>query len=310
MSRHTLPLERRTVHGSFGTFLSPVLHIDDGDSVVFRTLDAGWGAFAKRRGIDVQGPALERGADDGHALCGPVFVRGAVPGDVLEVTIGEVRPATWGYTWAGPRPTMAYDLRVREHVEIGWRIDADAGTATDMDGLGITLGIHPFMGVMGNAPAEVGPLSTAPPRAVGGNLDCRHLVSGATLWLPVEVDGALFSTGDGHALQADGEASGTAIECPMERVELAFHVRKAMKLSFPAAQSGVGYLRFGLGYNLDSAAASALEQMVQHIEVQYGLSRSQAMAIASLVVDLHITQIANGVSGVHAVLPDGAISRG
>lgn len=309
MSTHDLPLERRTLHGHFGTGRSPVLEIEDGDTVIFHTLDASWGTEAERRGELSLEVERDEVLDSGHALCGPVFVRGAEPGDVLEVRIGEIRPGTWGWTWAGPRPHMAYDLRVRQNVSVGWRIDPEACTATDMEGLGITVPIRPFMGVMGNAPIEEGPLSTAPPRAVGGNLDCRHLTAGAVLWLPVEVQGALFSTGDGHALQADGEASNTAMECPMERVELTFRVRKDMALPYPAAQTAAGYLRMGMGYDLDSAAASALDQMVGHIEEEFALPRPEAMVMASLVVDLHITQIANGVRGVHALLPDGAISR-
>jgi acetamidase/formamidase len=309
MTTHDLPLERRTLHGCFGSNLSPVLEIDDGDTIIFHTLDAGWGEEVRRRGGTALEVEKDGERDSGHALCGPVRVRGAEAGDILEVQIGQIRPGPIGWTWAGPRPWMAYDLRVRKDVSIGWELDADAGTATDMDGLGIQLRLAPFMGVMGNAPDEDGPLPTGPPRRVGGNLDCRLLVSGSTLWLPIEVEGALFSVGDGHALQGDGEASNTAIECAMERVELTFSVRKHKAVAFPEAQTPAGYITLGLGYDLDTAAASALDQMVRRIEGKYDLPRSEAMALASLVVHLHVTQIANGVRGVHAILPDGAISR-
>jgi acetamidase/formamidase len=309
MATHDLPLDRRTLHGCFGSNLSPVLEIGDGDTVIFHTLDASWGEELRRRGEPAIEVEKDEARDGGHALCGPVRIRGAEAGDVLEVQIGQIRPGRIGWTWAGPRPWMAYDLLVRKDVSIGWRLDADAGTATDMEGLGIQLRLAPFMGVMGNAPYEEGPLPTAPPRRVGGNLDCRLLVSGSKLWLPIEVEGALFSVGDGHALQGDGEASNTAIECSMEHVELTFSVRKDKAVAFPEAQTATGYITLGLGYDLDSAAASALGQMVRRIEREYNLPRSEAMALASLVVHLHVTQIANGVRGVHAILPEGAVRK-
>jgi acetamidase/formamidase len=308
MTTHDLELNRRTLHGCFGSDLASVLEIDDGDTVIFHTLDAGWGEELRKRGAQALEVEKDDERDQGHALCGPVRVHGAKPGDVLEVRIGEIRPGPMGWTWAGPRPWMTYDLRVRKDVVIAWKLDVEAGTATDMEGLGLQLQIAPFMGVMGNAPNEVGPLSTAPPRRVGGNLDCRLLVSGSTLWLPVEVDGALFSVGDGHALQGDGEASNTAIECPMDKVELTFRVRPDMEIYAPQAKTADGFLALGLGYDLDSAAASALDQMVSHIQLTYSLPRAEAMALASLAVHLHVTQIANGVRGVHAILPESAIT--
>jgi acetamidase/formamidase len=241
----------------------------------------------------------------GHALCGPIFVRGAEPGDVLEVRMGEIRPGTWGHTYVARRP----DLGVDQEAGIGWNLDADAGTATDASRLDITIALRPFMGVMGNAPGEPGQHSTIPPRRVGGNLDCRDLTSGSILRLPVEVEGALFSVGDGHGAQGDGEISTTAIECPMERVELTFDVRKDRQMRAPEASTPTGYVTLGLGNTVDEAIPIAVNGMLDHLQRTYGVTRSHALGLASVLVQLRITQIVNGTVGVHALLPVEVLER-
>ena len=137
--------------------------------------------------------------DTGHALAGPIEVRGAKAGQTLVVRIEEVRPAHWGVTHGGENHAVYWDLR------------AGIGRALDRE-----LDLKPFLGVMGMPPPEPGVHSTIPPRRWGGNLDCKELVAGSTLYLPIPVDGALFSAGDGHAAQGDGEVSGTAIETPAQ----------------------------------------------------------------------------------------------
>jgi acetamidase/formamidase len=163
------------------------------------------------------------------------------------------------------------------------------------------------MGVMGMPPDEPGILSTYPPRVTGGNLDCKELIAGATLFLPIAVPGALFSTGDGHGVQGDGEVCGTAIECPMERVELTFHLRDDLRLSTPRAHTTEAWVTFGLHEDLNEATLIAANAMLDLMGEQYGLHRKDALALASLTMDLRITQIVNGVRGVHALLPHGAI---
>jgi acetamidase/formamidase len=245
--------------------------------------------------------------DTGHALCGPIAVRGAEPGDTLEVEVVGLRPAPWGFTWAGPRPHLPrYNLGLENMTRVPWDIDADRRTAR-APSLGMTVPIRPFLGVMGNAPAELGAHSTAPPRRTGGNLDCRELVVGSRLLLPVEVEGALFSTGDGHAAQGDGEVSQTAIECAMEVAELVIRLRKQEYLRCPQAIIAGGYLTMGIGATLDDAAAMALDCMLDYMGRTYELDRVEAMALSSVVVDLRVTQIVNGVVGVHAVLPSDRI---
>jgi acetamidase/formamidase len=163
------------------------------------------------------------------------------------------------------------------------------------------------MGVLGMPPAEPGEHSTIPPRWHGGNLDCRELVAGSTLYLPIPVEGALFSVGDGHAAQGDGEVSGTAIECPMERVDLTFEVVDDVPVAAPMAETPAGTITMGLGETVDDAMYQALDGMFDELGRRYGLTRPDAIALASVVVDLRVTQIVNQTVGAHAVLPRDAV---
>src|SRR5262249_27990162 len=149
--------------------------------------------------------------------------------------------------------------------------------------------------------------STSPRRRHGGNLDCRELVAGSTLYLPVPVADALFSVGDGHAAQGDGEVGGTAIECPMQRVDLTFDLRDDLPLRAPVARTPAGWLTVGLGSTVDDATYAALEGMFDLLGRLYRVPLADAVALASVAVDLRVTQIVNQVVGVHAVLPTGAI---
>jgi acetamidase/formamidase len=220
----------------------------------------------------------------------------------LAVHILDVVPGKWGFTtvggWAHPvndflgtRDTGSFLL---------WDLDGEAMTGGDQ--YGHTVKLSPFMGVLGMPPAEPGMHSTVPPRITGGNLDCKELIAGSTLYLPIAVSGGLFSTGDGHARQGDGESSGTAIECPIARADLRFELLDRPALSTPCAQTPLGWLTFGLDEDLDQAALIALAAMVDLMIERFGLSRHQALGLASVVVDLRITQIVNGTKGVHAAL--------
>ena len=161
---------------------------------------------------------------------------------------------------------------------------------------------------MGMPPQEAGRHPTPPPRATGGNLDCKMLTVGSSLYLPVAVPGGLFSCGDGHAAQGDGEVCVTAIECPIERASLTFDLLPDLQLSTPHALTPGGYVTFGLHEDLNEATYLALEAMVDHMAERYALPRADALALASVTVDLRVTQIVNGVRGVHAVLPHDAVT--
>jgi acetamidase/formamidase len=284
---HDIPLREDTVHGYFSSALPPVLTVDPGDSIRFQALNAGWR-------WDGEQEHFERDAalHDGHALCGPVEVRGARAGQTLVVRIDEVTPRSWGATYAHG------DLFL-------WTLDGRTAT----DDRGVTVQLAPFLGVIGMPPPEPGVHSTIPPRRFGGNIDCKLLVAGTTLYLPISVDGALLSAGDGHGAQGDGEVSGTAIECPLERAQLTLDVRDDLDLRSPVARTADAWVAFGFDQDLDLAAEQCMATMLDLMERELGLDRRHALALSSVAVDLHVTQIVNVAKGVHAVLRDDALAR-
>jgi acetamidase/formamidase len=299
VTTHEIPLEQRTVHGWFSRDYEPVLSVDSGDSIELQSLNAGW-----RWNIEERWDVPE-GA--GHALTGPILVRGAQAGGTLAVHFDELRVATWGATFAGGWPSPLNDfLGVSEgeqHI-LRWSLDAEADVGRDQHGREVDL--RPFLGVAGMPPPDSGEHPTGPPRRFGGNIDCGELVEGTTLYLPIPVDGALFSAGDGHARQGDGEVSQTAIECPMERVRLSLSLAD-VELENPIARIADAWLAFGFDEDLDAAAHQAIDGMLRLMGREHGLERRDALALASVVVDLRVTQVVNGVKGVHALLRDRAI---
>jgi acetamidase/formamidase len=308
MALHELNPTRATLHGHWSRELPPAQTIDAGDTVRFACLDAMWcdgrpGAWPWKR-FEPRVPGL----DDGHALTGPIYVRGAKVGMTLEIAIGEIVPDNWAWTWSWPQGERAAELGLAgapQYVQV-WDVDPATMVAHDQDGLLLTL--RPFMGVMGVAPAEAGVHATTPPRVWGGNIDCKQLVAGTTLYLPIGVDGALFSVGDGHGLQGDGEVCGTAIECPMTRVDLTFNVLDR-PLKAPRAKTADAWITFGFDPDLNRASTMALNGMLDLIQEQHGVDRSKALGLASLAADLRITQIVNQSQGVHCVLPFNALGR-
>jgi acetamidase/formamidase len=286
---HAIHLERRTIHGHFSASLSPVVTIDPGDTVAFQALDALWQWEDNAEWFDQLDPEL----DSGHPLTGPIAVRGVSAGDTLVVRTDRLVPRGWGVTLAED-PTALH-----------WQLDNDAGIATADSGQ--TVRTAPFLGVIGMPPPEPGVHSTIPPRRFGGNIDCRELTAGSVLHLPVGVDGALLSAGDAHAAQGDGEVSGTAIECPVELAELTIDVRRDLDLRMPVARSGDRWIALGFDEDLDRAAELALETMLDLMQRELGLERGRALTLASVAVDLRVTQIVNQVKGVHAVLADDAL---
>ena len=280
--RHELPLDASVLHGHFSRELEPVLTVDPGDSVAFSVPNAGWDV-GRDEPLASRNPEL----DTGHALAGPIEVRGARAGQVLAVDVDAVLPGPWGVTFGG-------DAR------LDWELEGDVGRAE-----GRAVRLAPFLGVLGMPPDEAGVHSTIPPRPSGGNIDCKELVAGTALFLPIPVDGARFSAGDGHAAQGDGEVSGTAIEAPVG-VQLTLDVRDDFELAWPIARIDGAWLAFGFDEHLGSAARIAVDGMLDLMVREHGLDRDEALAFASVVVDLRVTQVVNQVLGVHAVLRDDA----
>ncbi len=294
--------------GHFAADAKPVLTVKQNDVVTIDTI-VGVPDMLTQLGAAVDEPIREmeemyaKVKDRGpgpHFLTGPVAIEGAMPGDVLEVEILDIRlrsPYGWMMIGKGGSGALPEEFRSerRKLVPLDQR-DNLAEFAP-----GIRIPIHPFFGVLGVAPSK-GRLSSGPPAYNGGNMDNKWLVAGTKLYLPVQAPGALFEAGDGHAIQGDGELCGTAIETNLTGV-FRFTVRKDMKLRWPRAETPTHIMTMGLNESLDEAARFATREMVDYLTTEHGLSRDDAYMLASAAVDLHITQVVNGVKGVHAMLP-------
>jgi acetamidase/formamidase len=308
MARYQLSPTQETTADVFSRDHPPVLTVSPGDTVVVRSLDAS-GYLARQQHPGDQPPTMFSG-HRGHCLTGPIAVRGARPGMVLAVRLVSLRPDDWGWTVAA-----ATDDRLKQRLGVSegpsswllWDLDADRGTGTN--DLGLTVSLAPFLGVVGMPPDEPGEHSTKPPRASGGgNIDCRELVAGTTLYLPVTVPDALLYMGDGHAAQGDGEVAGTAIECSMT-TEAVLDLITDPPVPGIHAVAPTGRITFGFSRDLNEAMGDALDAMITWMQALYGLSKGAALAVASPAVDLRITQVANDVWGVHALLRDGVLTR-
>lgn len=308
---HRVEPTAETVHSVFSRDLKPILTIQSGERVSYRTLCAQGSAYdPEQDALVTADEVFAANPRQGHALCGPIVVEGAEPGMTLAVHVEHIAVDGMGWNEGGgpnggelwERLGVAGDTTHRFH----WRLDDQNQTATMAD-TAYRVPLAPFMGVMGMPPAKAGEYPTAPPRVTGGNIDCKLLMVGSTLYLPVPVAGGLFSVGDGHAAQGDGEVGGTAIECPMRQVDLRFTLSPDIHLTTPRAYTPSGWLTFGFHEDLNEAKYTALNAMLDLLTERYGVTRPQAMALASAVVDLHVTQIVNGVQGVHALLPHDAI---
>ncbi|MGP4015803.1 acetamidase/formamidase family protein [Saccharopolyspora sp. 5N708] len=306
MIEHRLQPAANTVTDFFSRDAQPVLTVDPGDTVVVGSLDSR-GYLERQDKPGEQRPTMFGGRRRGHCLTGPIAVRGAEPGAVLAVHLESMRPDEWGWTVAGAKDDwLNRKLGVASTPTwLLWELDAERGTGTN--DRGHTVPLTPFLGVIGMPPDEPGEHSTIPPRpSGGGNIDCRELVAGSTIYLPITVPGGLLLLGDGHAAQGNGEVSGTAIECGMTtRVRL--DIVPEPQAPGIHAETPSGRVTFGFHENLNEATAIALNAMLTWMQSHYNLDRPTALALASSAVDLRITQIANETWGVHAVQPETAI---
>jgi acetamidase/formamidase len=306
MTQHRLDPTAETTVDVFDRDTPPVLTVDPGDTVAVGSLDA-IGHLERQETPGEEQPLMfaER---RGHCLTGPIAVRGAEPGTVLAVHLQSLRPGDWGWTAAAVRDnwlTRRLGLADEPPAHLLWELEADKGLGTN--NLGRTVALNPFLGVTGLPPAEPGPHSTIPPRAHGaGNIDCRGLVAGSTLYIPVTVPGANLLLGDGHAAQGDGEVSGTAIECPMT-TEVTLDLHATAPVPGIHAVTPTARMTFGFDADLNEAMAEALDAMLVWLMSLYDLDKATALALASPTVDLRVTQVANRTWGVHAVLPHGVI---
>ena len=309
---HHLSSSPDTIHwGWFDAALPHKLTIDSGDRVTIESLSGG---PANLPGDGFQVPpelltvhAISQRRLPGHILTGPVAVRGAEPGDVLEVRIIDVQlRQDWGYTFVRPL-AGALPGEIEAFEQITTRLDPVRKVGLLPWGLEIPL--RPFFGVMGVAPPRAwGAISSIQPRAHGGNLDNKELIPGSTLYLPVFNEGAGFSVGDGHAVQGDGEVCTTAIETALTGT-FDIHLHKDMRLDYPAAETPSCLITMGMDPDLDTAARDALRRMVDRVVHETGLSRPRALMLMSLVADVRVTQLVNEHKGIHVMLPKTALQK-
>lgn len=309
MTHHTLTPTAETVAQVFSRETPAVLRINSGDSITVRTLDA-YG-YLSRPASPTDLPPQMFTPRLGTCMAGPIAVAEAEPGQMVAVHLEQLVPGTWGWTSAltGSNPLtrrLGFSSET-PGVRLLWDIDAPAGLAQSDDGF--MRAIAPFLGVIGVAPAEPGEHTTRPPRsASGGNIDCRELTQGSSLYLPVVVPEAMLFFGDGHAAQGDGEVGGTALECGMT-TRMRVEVVSDRPLATIHAVTPAGWVTFGFHADLNEAVAQALDSMLTWISHEFEIDRGTALALASTAVDMRITQIANVTWGAHAVLPLGALAR-
>jgi acetamidase/formamidase len=291
MHRHTIHQQ----HHGWDNSLAPAVRIAPGESLEFDVADASGGQLGEQ---SVVGDVAKLDFAKINPVAGPVFIDGAEPGDVLKVTLLSFAPSGWGWTANIP----GFGLLADEFQEAAlhlWHYDPKT-LAPALFGRWAKVPLKPFTGTIGVAPAEPGLHSVVPPRRVGGNMDVRDISLGTELFLPVEVAGALFSVGDTHAAQGDGEVCGTAIESPM-RVALQFDLLKRQPLAYPRFRTpgpvtrhldAKGYeVTTGIGPDLMQAARASVRSMVDLLGRQHGLAAIDAYLLCSVCGDLRISEI-------------------
>jgi acetamidase/formamidase len=308
-NRRLLPTPQTVTWGYFDPKTPPALRIRSGETVDIETLVAAapWqleAAGVKREQIQPALLDIDRQVTDRmeipHVLTGPIYVEDAHPGDVLEAQILSIDP-TIPYAVNFVIPGRGF-LPDEFPMAIAKTIPLDLQRRVANFAPGVSVPMRPFFGVMGVAPPVLtGRISSGPPWIHGGNLDNKEMIAGTTLYLPVHVEGALFSAGDGHAAQGDGEVCVTAMETSL-RGSFRLTVRKDLKLRWPRAESPTHYMTMGFHENLEDATKMAVDEMLDFLVSEKHLSRSDAYILASDAVDLRITQLVDGKKGVHALL--------
>ena len=294
------------IHFLWDTSHTPVLTVESGDTVVMHTRDVSDNQIGPGSTVDA---LATFDFDRLYPLAGPIEVRDAEPGDTLAIEILDLHTQGWG--WTAILPELG--LLAEEFTEPYLRIfDLTLGDVTYLRD-DIAIPIEPFLGTMGVCPADAAQQEVMPPGVFGGNLDVRQLTAGTVLYLPVQVDGAMFSCGDAHAAQGDGEVCVTGIECPMY-ASLRFTLEKGRQISSPQFETSGPltprvdadgfYATTGIGPDLFKGSQDAVCAMIDHLAREYELSREDAYVLCSLAVDLKISEIVDaGEYVVSALLP-------
>lgn len=304
----TIHIHRDQWHLAWDHSIPPIATIRSGETVSFDLLDAAGGQIIETSTVEAIKTLDFTRVDQVH---GPIYVEGAQPGDTLDIELLDLQPASWGWTAIIPGFGLLADEFPEPALKI-WHLEGGADGWGEF-APGIRLPLAPFCGEIGLAPAAEGAHSTIPPYRHGGNLDTKHLTKGTHLYLPVEVAGALFSMGDGHAAQGDGEVCGTAIETPM-RATVRLTVRKDFPVQepqfltagplTPRVNTASYYATDGIGPDLLEAARNAIRHMIGYLQRTHHLTRADAYMLCSVIVDLKISEIVDAPNWVvSAFLP-------
>jgi len=298
----------QTVHvAHFRSDLKPVLTVNSGDSVVVQTFR--WDP-AQYEAYGIAPECIPQEFRDlykelkeykGHELTGPIYINGAEPGDMLEVRILDVKITTpFGFNCN----LLGYGTLPEEFQYNAYRVlPIDFTKMTSEILPGVVVPLKPFFGVMAvSPPASMGKVSSISPGIYGGNLDNKELVAGTKLYLPVHVKGALFSAGDGHAVQGDGEVNISALETSLTGT-FQFIVHKNKRIVWPRAETPTHFITMGLDTDLNVAGKNAVREMLEYLREEKGINKENGYMLSSLAVDLHVTQTVDGVKGIHAMLP-------
>jgi acetamidase/formamidase len=310
---HEIEISTRIVHwGHYDASLEPILRVESGDLVKLESMSLPKGVGTDfsliglsdkdipSRFMKVLDKLKDRGPG-GHTLTGPIYVENSEPRDVLEVEFKEIELSVpFGYTSFKPGfGTLPERFPYSKTIIIN--LDIENKTA-ELPG-GVKTQVKPFFGSIGVAPPlSSGRISSRPPGFHGGNLDNKELTCGSKIFIPVHTKGALLSIGDGHALQGDGEVSGTAVEtslCGLIKIK----VRKDMEIKWPIAETPTHIVTMGFHQDLNKAMKIALWNTIDYLTETQNLEEDEAYVLSSIIVDFHITQTVNGVKGVHGLLP-------
>jgi acetamidase/formamidase len=310
MAKHHL--DDTQPHAFWDNSYPPRLRIQPGDTVVFETLEAS----AKQVTPASTSEVLKTVSFDTiHPLTGPVYVEGAEPGDGLGVDVISIKHKGWGWNAVTPGSGLLGDDFPNPYLH-HYKLTGNRCIFRD----DIVIPYEPFCGVMGVGPKEPGRMNTIPPRENGGNIDIRHLTPGSRVFFPVLVPGALFSCGDCHSAQGDGEVNGTGIETPMTAT-LRFHLMKGANIpelcfitppgkKLTAADKGGYFVTTALGPDLFKDAQQAIRYMIDHLSAEYNMAREQAYCLCGAAVDLKISEIVDAPNWiVSAYLPLSIFAR-
>lgn len=291
---HAFHVDHTHVHLKWSNAITPVQKVDSGSTLTYDLLDGGHNQITPTSTV---ADVVNFDSSLADPVFGPIYINGAEPGDVLAVEFLSLKTADYGWTALFERFGLLRDEFPEPALKI-WDLKTHENYTVFKEGIHIP--IRPFLGVVGIAPEAAGEFDTVPPYDTGGNIDCKHITAGSTLYLPVKVAGALLSLGGGHAAQGDGEVCGTAIETPM-KAEIKVTVQKNKPwvksphyvntgVDAAAVQNKGEYAALGIDQDLKEAARKGLRGLIDWLVAEKGLTRVEAYMLVSVAGDLRISE--------------------